>query len=252
MKLLENGDLEAISCALSIENGDCKVIGRIESYSCKMAGDDKRLFKTLYTTGASPNELTMLSPPQTYLSASPSAYSNYSADESESPLNYVCSRKTLYYLISTLNASFRPDYDFSNAKSEEFSKEPSVAYVTNFINTSLGAVLGDKYNRLSARLWSAIDEEISIKDCDVYSYNPDLESDPYGDEGCLWSFNFFLYNRVMKRILFFSCRTQSSNSTSFSSEDFAEGIGDDITGMEYEFDEMDLDNGWSPITVLVP
>ena len=147
MKLLENGDLEAISCALSVENGDCQVIGRIESYSCKMAGDDKRLFKTLYTTGASPNELTMLSPPQTFLSASPSGYGNFSADESESPLNYVCSRKTLYYLISTLNASFRPDYDFSNAKSEEFSKEPSVAYVTNFINTSLGAVLGDKYNR---------------------------------------------------------------------------------------------------------
>jgi hypothetical protein len=211
MKLLENGDLEAISCALSVENGDCKVIGRIESYSCKMAGDDKRLFKTLYNeTGGSPNDLTMLSPPQTLLSASPCAYSrSLSADESESPLNYVCSRKTLYYLISTLNASFRPDYDFSNAKSEEFSKEPSVDFVTNFINTSLGAVLGEKYNRMSSRLWNVIDEEISINDCDVYSYNPDLESDPYGDEGCLWSFNFFLYNRIMKRILFFSCRTQS-------------------------------------------
>ena len=42
--------------------------------------------------------------------------------------NYLCdtiSTKTLFYLISTLNASFNPDYDFSNAKSEEFSKEPS-------------------------------------------------------------------------------------------------------------------------------
>ena len=40
---------------------------------------------------------------------------------------YLCdtiSTKTLFYLISTLNASF-PDYDFSNAKSDEFSKEPS-------------------------------------------------------------------------------------------------------------------------------
>ena len=36
------------------------------------------------------------------------------------------SRKTLFYLIATLNASFNPDYDFSNCRGDEFSKEPSV------------------------------------------------------------------------------------------------------------------------------
>ena len=43
----------------------------------------------------------------------------------------------------------------------------------------------------------------------MYSYNPDLASDPYGDEGCLWSFNFFFYNQKLKRILFFTCQAQS-------------------------------------------
>ncbi len=38
-----------------------------------------------------------------------------------------------------------------------------------------------------------------------FSYNPDLDSDPYGEEGSLWSFNFFFYNKKLKRILFFSC-----------------------------------------------
>uniref|UniRef100_H2YJ02 Repressor of RNA polymerase III transcription MAF1 n=1 Tax=Ciona savignyi TaxID=51511 RepID=H2YJ02_CIOSA len=205
MKFLENSKLEAINSALTIENGDCCVIGRLESYSCKMAGDDKRLFKTLSHEG-DPNELTVLSPPQTMMSSI-----------RENPLNYACSRKTLYYLISTLNASFRPDYDFSNAKSDEFSREPSVNYVSNFINSSLGAVLGERYNRwdiaggLSSLLWTTINEEINLDDCHVYSYNPDLDSDPYGDEGCLWSFNFFLYNRRMKRILFFTCKAQSSS-----------------------------------------
>lgn len=47
-----------------------------------------------------------------------------SGDE-ENPLCDVISRKTLFYLIATLNASF-PDYDFSHAKSHEFSKEPSL------------------------------------------------------------------------------------------------------------------------------
>ena len=59
-------------------------------------------------------------------------------------------------------------------------------------------------------MWSTIDEEIVLRDCVVYSYNPDLDSDPYGDEGCLWSFNFFFYNVKMKRVLFFTCKAQSS------------------------------------------
>lgn len=48
-----------------------------------------------------------------------------SGDE-EGPLCDTISRKTLFYLIATLNASFHPDYDFSHARSEEFSREPSV------------------------------------------------------------------------------------------------------------------------------
>nr|XP_002130528.1 repressor of RNA polymerase III transcription MAF1 homolog isoform X1 [Ciona intestinalis] len=222
MKFLENSKLEALNSALMIENGDCCVIGRVESYSCKMAGDDKRLFKTLSHEG-DPNELTVLSPPQTVASVSPAGYST-SADENENPLNYACSRKTLYYLISTLNASFRPDYDFSNAKSDEFSREPSVNFVTNFINSSLGAVLGERYNRLSSLIWSSINDEIQLDDCVVYSYNPDLDSDPYGDEGCLWSFNFFFYNRKMKRMLFFTCKAQTSVDEKFEIEGIEESF----------------------------
>lgn len=47
---------------------------------------------------------------------------------SDDGVGYLCdtiSTKSLFYLISTLNASFA-DYDFSGAKSEEFSKEPGL------------------------------------------------------------------------------------------------------------------------------
>ena len=37
----------------------------------------------------------------------------------------VISRKTLFYLISTLNMAF-PDYDFSDTRGSNFSKEPSL------------------------------------------------------------------------------------------------------------------------------
>lgn len=41
----------------------------------------------------------------------------------------------------------------------------------------------------------------------VFSYNPDLDSDPFGEEGSLWSFNYFFYNKKLKRIVFFTCRS---------------------------------------------
>lgn len=47
---------------------------------------------------------------------------------SDDGANFLCdtiNTKTLFYLISTLNASFA-EYDFSDARSEEFSKEPSL------------------------------------------------------------------------------------------------------------------------------
>lgn len=46
--------------------------------------------------------------------------------EVQGPLCDTISRKTVFYLITTLNASFHPDYDFTDAKSNHFSKEPSL------------------------------------------------------------------------------------------------------------------------------
>lgn len=237
MKLLDNNQLESVNSALCNENGDCRIQGRIESYSCKMAGDDKRLYKVL-SNEASPKELTALSPPQTTLSVSPSPYSrSFSSAEDEdtdNPLSHVCSRKTLYYLISTLNASFKPDYDFSNAKSDEFSKEPTFTWVQRSVDSSLGSVMGEQFFKIRGSLWRAIDDEITLEDCDVYSYNPDLDSDPYGDEGCLWSFNFFFYNQKKKRIVFFTCRAQSA---SLSRDSGIEESTMEFDSLEYESDE---------------
>lgn len=58
-----------------------------------------------------------------------------SGDEGEGPLSDKCSRKTLFYLIATLNESFRPDYDFSRTKSHDFSREPSVNWVRIYLTS---------------------------------------------------------------------------------------------------------------------
>ncbi|XP_063236182.1 repressor of RNA polymerase III transcription MAF1 homolog [Bacillus rossius redtenbacheri] len=209
MKLLESSRFEAINNALFIQTGDCKICGRIESYSCKMAGNDKQLYKRLNSEqGVTPHDLQALSPRQVSPGVSPGCcqYSRSISGDEEGPLCDTISRKTLFYLIATLNASFQPDYDFGDAKSHEFSKEPSLQWVMNTVDSHLSATAGEQYRVLRAALWTALDDEISMTDCDIYSYNPDLASDPFGEDGCLWSFNYFFYNRKLKRIVFFTCR----------------------------------------------
>ncbi|XP_018611281.1 repressor of RNA polymerase III transcription MAF1 homolog isoform X1 [Scleropages formosus] len=238
MKLLENSSFEAINSQLTIETGDCQIIGRIESYSCKMAGDDKQMFKQFCQEGL-PHVMEALSPPQT-AGVSPSRLSrSQSGDEGEGPLSDKCSRKTLFYLIATLNASFRPDYDFSRTKSHDFSREPSLNWVLNAVNSSLSSAAGGQFSRLQPQLWQAIDDEICLSECDIYSYKPDLDSDPYGEEGNLWSFNYFFYNKRLKRIVFFTCRSVSLFMTPRDS-----GIGNDLD-LELEdgsFEEEEEEN----------
>ncbi|KAL5281436.1 MAF1 family protein [Megaselia abdita] len=207
MKLLESSRFEALNNALSFHSGDSTVFGRIESYSCKMVAADKQLYKrfTAEIHGLGPHDLQALSPPQTLIDLSPNFNRNNSSSD-EGVMCDVISRKTLFYLIATLNSAFEPDYDFSDAKSSEFSKEPSLQWVINSINSNLSALAGDQYNVLRQPLWSAVDDEINLKECDIYSYNPDLSSDPFGEPGCLWSFNYFFYNKKLKRIVFFTSR----------------------------------------------
>lgn len=210
MKLLENSSFEAVNSQLTVETGDAHIIGRIESYSCKMAGDDKHMFKQFCQEGQ-PHVLEALSPPQTS-GLSPSRLSKSQGGEDEGPLSDKCSRKTLFYLIATLNESFRPDYDFSTARSHEFSREPSLSWVVNAVNCSLFSAVREDFKALKPQLWNAVDEEICLAECDIYSYNPDLDSDPFGEDGSLWSFNYFFYNKRLKRIVFFSCRSISGST----------------------------------------
>lgn len=107
MKLLESSRFEAINNALTIKTGDSSIIGRIESYSCKMAGGEKALYKRFNAEGVHPNELQALSPPQ--------GYSRSVSGDEDGPLCDTISRRTLFYLIATLNSAF-PDYDFMDAK----------------------------------------------------------------------------------------------------------------------------------------
>ena len=120
-----------------------------------MAGDPKKLYKQMRNEpGTSPHDLEVLGPSQTKspsynssflttpppltVTANPIARSISSDDES--PLVKTIPRKTLIFLISTLNATFQPDYEFSSCTSQDFSRE------TNFeVKKILKIVMDESY-----------------------------------------------------------------------------------------------------------
>lgn len=228
-----------------------------------MIGTEKQFYKKFNCEeGRTPQTLEALSPPQNGYggySLSPTQNSQFhsrtysigsrSSDEDEITMCDTISRKTLFYLISTLNSAF-PDYNFSDAKGSEFSKEPSLQvnhecsieellkieeylvsnwwkpsfqYVISNIDGLLSVTVGEPYAKIHDKMWQTLNEEICLPECFIYSYNPDLASDPFGEDGSLWSFNYFFYNRKMKRVVLFTCRALSP----FSQEYFETGLGPD-------------------------
>jgi len=223
-----------------VDTGDYIVYGNLEAYSCKLAGFDKKLSRSLdqeVQTGSSPLELSM----------SPVG-----------PLSDSASRKTLIYLILTLNHIY-PDYDFSQLRANHFKKESGVSQAEELIDTHMLEVSKAWENTPACgdtpfldTLWTAIDEAIDMKNSDVYSYKSDNETDPFGEKANLWAFNYFFYNRKMKRILYLSCRAESKKTAEeeadeedskylYNSDADAEGTDVEDTEARYGMaNEMDI------------
>ncbi|CAM6033395.1 unnamed protein product [Sphagnum compactum] len=206
MKFLEYTPLARMNAFLaSVNIGGCLVQGVLEAYSCKVAGIDKKLSRSLEQEVSAMFHFTY----------------NIMC---EYPCSCVSSRRTLIYLILTLNHMY-PDYDFSMLRPHHFSKEHGILVAKQKIDQYLveaskiwSTELGEDIPLIEC-IWSAIDEVMNLEDCDVYSYVPDAEADPFANVGSIWSFNYFFYNKKMKRILYFSSRCLSKMSSEESSSD---------------------------------
>ncbi|TKY89672.1 hypothetical protein EX895_001457 [Sporisorium graminicola] len=203
MKYLEYPELELLSRALTFESAECKVFTRMEAYSCKTVSKEKRLFKSLessYLRSAS------TSPPDYLEAALASPFGR---------LDQASARKTLFLLIATLNVAF-PDHDFSEVNPADFRKEMSPAMVLNSLSTTL---LSLKTSSNAPRSYSSfpgsfeepsfalgtagespssgggttslpplithpalshiLDDIMNVSDCEVYTFHPDMNSDPH-------------------------------------------------------------------------
>ena len=233
-------DFEDVTSALNFDTADCHVIGGCDLYTTKAAGSDKKLYKNIENSLESQYESLLrlsasLSPPQ---AESLAASMNLSRSSPFGPLSQISSRRTFAYLIATLNAS-HPDYDFSHIlRPSDFRKERSLRSAMNTIDTTLynlrprpsAALLAVPHNWGSGaiapgaqtpcgsqtwglRMWQLIDNEMNLRECAIYCYAP--EEDPFdGEEGAIWSLNYFFFNKPRKRVCYLYLRGLSAISHS--------------------------------------
>lgn len=70
----------------------------------------------------------------------------------------------------------------------------------------------------------------------MYSYKADTEGDPFNEAASLWSFNYFFFNRKLKRIVCFTAMACSKLALAGSAGEYAGDYGEDDLGFEMEED----------------
>lgn len=192
MKYLEYTPLDRINDFLSHVNlGERTIKGCLEAYSCKHTGTDKKLSLSLE------NEIF------DYLGKSLDTYSS-------SPVEYLScrsSRKTLIYLLLTLYHMY-PDYDFSAVKAHQFFTEESWDSFKQIFDIYMFEASKEWHDTNEAsplleNLYKVLDEVVKVAECDIYTYNPEADADPFLERGAIWSYHFFFYNRRLKRVVSF-------------------------------------------------
>ena len=220
-----------VTSALNFDTPDCHVTGRCDLYTTKAAGSDKKLYKnisqSLETQHAALVKLgASLSPPQR---DSMAASLNLSRSSPFGSLEEVSNRRTFAYMIATLNAT-HPDYDFSHVlRPADFKRERQLKRVMNRIDSTIHSVrpnpefldvaqttrnappslstLGSNVGAPAwgPQMWSRIDEEMSLKDCAVFSYQP--VDDPFDEEeGAIWALHYFFFSKARKRVCYLYVR----------------------------------------------
>ncbi|KAM0788283.1 hypothetical protein ACM66B_001429 [Microbotryomycetes sp. NB124-2] len=207
MKFLEIPELDVLSRALSLSNPTIKVNARVEAYSCKAVARERKLFKTL--------ESELIQDISHSTSVSPPEHHQELLDSAFGPLDKRESRKTLWMLIGLLNVAF-PDHDFSKVRPEDFRREEGPRAVLSSLSSALDHMRSPSGQRSFSALppsgsfafpsspysepmhlpgtsssphdgevptnpflRQVLDPIIDLAECEVYSYTPDVDSDPH-------------------------------------------------------------------------
>lgn len=209
MKYLEYPELEVLSRSLTFELSECKVFTRLEAYSCKAVNKEKRLFKSLESSYL----LSASSSPPGYLDEAlaspfgrldqPSArktlflliatlngafpdhdFSNVNPTDfirETSPTMVLSSLTSTLQSLKSGTGSPHSIGSFTNSIEDSvlLARSPMGSDVRTPTASSSTAPGTGASRSAHTSLSSVLDEIINIADCEVYSFHPDMDSDPH-------------------------------------------------------------------------
>ena len=218
MKFLEMPELSRLAQALSHEGPECSVHTRIEAYSCKNVKRDKKLFKSLETTyreevSNSPplpsfladldlgTEMTPFGPIDSQsarktlyllIATLNVAFPDYEFSDVR-PAHFNKEKSGASVLNALSNTLISPHRAGRNAPrtyssypptSASFfpSSVPTSSSPSNDVMTSTSFGAPQIVSGTHPTLYRILDNAIRLSECEVYSYEPDIESDPHADD----------------------------------------------------------------------
>lgn len=149
------------------------------------------------------------------------------------PLDHVSSRRTLVFLIATLNAT-HSNHDFTSISPQSFRRERNIRYTLSHIfPPSNPAVQSDFLAMLEKEMdWRPSGPN---PDCTVYSIDEStmMQALPVGT---LWCTTLFWVNKKLKRVLFVEVQGRSITSPILEATDEMSGWDDENVVGELEID----------------
>jgi len=206
-----------------LDLGDRVLLCRLEAYSCKKAGEDRRLFKNIIK--------------QLRQDIGNRQRQGISCETGLGDISQPFTQKLLVSLITSLNASF-PDYDFSSLDGDCFERT-TVPAVLSALESEVLTPAGMLLPHIRAQVTTALNEAIDVRQCQAYTYIPDADSPLFG--GKLWAFTHFLFSPALKRVLLISCASKSKLSSPALLPAAHVPSGSPVEESDYDWDEEEAE-----------
>jgi len=245
MEYIQNPDFEQISVLLTNHSvGSYNLNGKIEAFSSSVSDKQNEQHHPQHQHHKNPTEDNDIEPLRRQRSHSFGSFINrkYSRRRTSSlgDLSEPSSRMLFMDFINALNEAF-PDYDFGYSKLHQF-KELDPPVVMSQVNNYLAEVTV-AHQAFLEKLWTAIDEIVNLRQCEIFSYSPDNhDDDQYAN---IWEFHLFFFNKQLHRLCYFTCAAQSifrrANRWGLGLYERADEVSGSDSEAEFEAEEGDED-----------
>jgi hypothetical protein len=124
-------------------------------------------------------------------------------------------------LVAALSSAF-PDWDFSTVCPWDFRLVASPEEAQQRINWAFQTEVTD-CERILSHMWAALEKEINLVTCNIYSYEPD-RPDAFSESGAVLNLCYFFLSEKLNKIVLVHLREGGHDFNSGSDDDELEDV----------------------------